>query len=996
MSNTAHHAHTYGTECRLAPVAPLPDDYRDDDGHDDDYGAATERIPPINAQFFYSSLIPIQDSPSSAASDARGSSAQSQRPFSEADNNALERAWLSLASDTHRRAHSRAQRNRSPSLSESSRDAATLAAIYRRLIEKHSLRHQQDAAPFSVSNSPTATPACCPELRTDAASELRGTFCVLTRRRLGMDSEAVVATVMAELGKASPTNTGGQTEARSRSEQLSPTAATGARPSMLPATRIGRTGSRVKATDAANSSRARASCNTLATTTVQPGPPPPDDGISGKPFVKIGSPGTEDTAISPPNATPPKPRTATVVTNTPNDNQAEPWEPARAVQVPVGSRLYLVSFPEMQMRPMYWSPINDVTVVTRATWFYRDNMTPVEPKVANQLEAGYSELRPWSEAWSIEIRCAIAVGALGEEKVSQPLWGHPPAGTNANVEDMLPVEPGISDDPYCAARCYRGNAAAVGVLSPHVGETTDTGSTGSYPNWHVVYKNATEANLLKPSLRPSAYYSRTPISRIMKGATVGIPVVRGFNRDAWRRIHERPRGASDKGASHPLTKAVATAEARPRSRPLGPSCTACAAETENWRDLVLVIHGIGQKFAERVESFHFTHAINSFRRAVNTELGSNNYRDAAGGIMVLPVNWRHLLSFEDGGTMQQGGAGAAAAPESFGLKDIEPKTIPVVRGLISDVMFDVPYYLSHHKPRMIKAVTREANRIYRLWCKNNPGFADQGRVHLIAHSLGSVMALDILSNQPTITPPLRDPTCEADPDARHFEFDCKNLFLLGSPAAFFLLLERSQLVPREGRLKPGTDPADVTSKDIVGQQGQFGCLAVDNIYNILSREDPVAYLLNSTIDPVYAASLKKTFVPTTATFFQSIGNGIRGLWGGAPTQPGAGTAPNKPPTVRLPSQLELEVHDFTREEIAERKAILLNDNGTLDYYLHSSGGPLEIQYLNMLHAHSSYWTSPDLIRMLCMEICRKPGRAYIYEGLRATKAAKRLVPRTPS
>ena len=257
------------------------------------------------------------------------------------------------------------------------------------------------------------------------------------------------------------------------------------------------------------------------------------------------------------------------------------------------------------------------------------------------------------------------------------------------------------------------------------------------------------------------------------------------------------------------------------------------------------------------------------------------------------------------------------------------------------------------------------------------------------------MALDVLSNQPTFTPPLPDPTCEADPDARHFEFDCKNLFLLGSPAAFFLLLERSQLVPREGRLKPGADPADVTSKDIVGQQGQFGCLAVDNIYNILAREDPVAYLLNSTIDPLYAASLKKTFVPTTATFFQSIGNGIRGLWGGAPTQPGAGATPSKPPTVRLPSQLELEVHDFTREEIAERKAILLNDNGTLDYYLQSSGGPLEIQYLNMLHAHSSYWTSPDLIRMLCMEICRKPGRAYIYESLRATKAAKRLVPSTP-
>lgn len=40
---------------------------------------------------------------------------------------------------------------------------------------------------------------------------------------------------------------------------------------------------------------------------------------------------------------------------------------------------------------------------------------------------------------------------------------------------------------------------------------------------------------------------------------------------------------------------------------------------------------------------------------------------------------------------------------------------------------------------MIKAMVREANRIYRLWCKNNPEFHGQGRVHIIAHSLGSVM-----------------------------------------------------------------------------------------------------------------------------------------------------------------------------------------------------------------------------------------------------------------
>jgi hypothetical protein len=51
---------------------------------------------------------------------------------------------------------------------------------------------------------------------------------------------------------------------------------------------------------------------------------------------------------------------------------------------------------------------------------------------------------------------------------------------------------------------------------------------------------------------------------------------------------------------------------------------------------------IGQKMAERVESFHFTHAINSFRRQVNVELACDevkpHLRPGLGGMMVLPVS----------------------------------------------------------------------------------------------------------------------------------------------------------------------------------------------------------------------------------------------------------------------------------------------------------------------------------------------------------------------
>lgn len=50
---------------------------------------------------------------------------------------------------------------------------------------------------------------------------------------------------------------------------------------------------------------------------------------------------------------------------------------------------------------------------------------------------------------------------------------------------------------------------------------------------------------------------------------------------------------------------------------------------------------IGQKLSERVESFHFTHNINRFRRQMNLELEADPVkpwlRQDLGSIMVLPV-----------------------------------------------------------------------------------------------------------------------------------------------------------------------------------------------------------------------------------------------------------------------------------------------------------------------------------------------------------------------
>lgn len=1015
--------HTLGSACRLRPT---PDADKED-------GA-----PCIKAQFFYTSLFPIDD-PLSSSAPAGGAESKSKaplRPFSQDDNDVLQQAWLGLTSESHRIQHDTVRSGREPAPATVKSDVERRDQIIRELASRHLRIHQANQqTQASTTQATEALPetlltACCPKLAADILEELDTQFCALVRKSnqrftvdevvkdiiavmnqrheprnvasslrdipirhplLTRDREASIST-----GRASPSDSA-VSSSFGEHMNLKPRSDSYKQASGFPQERILPDASRAAQTSQNRLSRELKISGLVPTT---------DDGISGRPFVRA-----LETEEQPQQMVEAKQQRSDVQTlETPQihykaaeGNDEVATEPLTRIEdttpdldeedtdVVVGlARLHKVSLHTLQMKPIYWSPVNDIAIVTRGTWFYKDTMLPVPPAVANQLEAGYQELRPWAETWRDEVRCAIEVGASGEEKVSHRLW--PTEGDGQYRNSPIPTEPAISAHPFCAAHCFQGEAATEGSLEPRQvdNEASENAQQRPYSSYSVLYKDQTKAFLLKPSLQPSAYYGRRPLQRIMRGGTVGIPVVRGFDRLRWERMHRGKQVQHAKPASH------ATSDGSPRE-----TCPACEADKDRSKvtDLVLVAHGIGQKIAERVESYHFTHAVNSFRRMVDSEFQNPAVQEVLDNsqsrLMVLPLNWRIGLSFEDGGHLQTGmETNDSAAAQAFGLKDIEPSTIPAIRSMISDVMFDIPFYMSHHKGKMIAALVKEANRVYRLWCKNNPGFAENGRVHLVAHSLGSVMAVEVLSRQPTDLPPLD--LLRPEPETRFFEFDTRNLFLMGSPTGFFLLLERGALTPRCGRVKPGMDENEVKTENIGGEIGMFGCLAVDNIYNILAKEDPIAYLLNGTVDPAYAASLKTAYVPTSsASFLKTVGDAMRTVVMGMAGNPTTSTTGDgRPSTVRLPSQLELEVHDFTREEIAEKKAFLLNDNGQIDWFIRSGGGPLEIQYLNMLSAHSSYWSNTDFIRMLCIEIGRKPGRANTLPAMRAVKASRRIIPTT--
>ena len=205
---------------------------------------------------------------------------------------------------------------------------------------------------------------------------------------------------------------------------------------------------------------------------------------------------------------------------------------------------------------------------------------------------------------------------------------------------------------------------------------------------------------MKPNLLPSAYYGRRPLANyIRKGHKLGVSVVRGFNQILWDKLHP-PKELSPKAKKAEEGTSTSAGGIQPDDRRKNDPDLA-SAERPKVTDLIFVIHGIGQKLSQRMESFHFTHAINAFRREVNVEVGGreckSKFREDMGGIMVLPINWRHQLSFEEGGYRD---GHEDAAHNEFNLLDITPDTLPQVRNIVSDVMLDIPYYMSHHQPKV--------------------------------------------------------------------------------------------------------------------------------------------------------------------------------------------------------------------------------------------------------------------------------------------------------
>lgn len=161
-------------------------------------------------------------------------------------------------------------------------------------------------------------------------------------------------------------------------------------------------------------------------------------------------------------------------------------------------------------------------------------------------------------------------------------------------------------------------------------------------------------------------------------------------------------------------------------------------------------------------------------------------------VQILPICWRHLLDFPKQALRANRLNATRDSPEDYShdlghgepediyesypsLEDITVEGVPAVRSLITDLALDILLYQSAYREHIAKIVLKEANRVYNLFVKRNPGW--NGRVSMVGHSLGSAILFDILCRQG-----IRDRQVGGGLD-----FYCENFFAYGSPIGLYVL-----------------------------------------------------------------------------------------------------------------------------------------------------------------------------------------------------------------
>uniref|UniRef100_A0A7E4ZUV3 DDHD domain-containing protein n=1 Tax=Panagrellus redivivus TaxID=6233 RepID=A0A7E4ZUV3_PANRE len=264
----------------------------------------------------------------------------------------------------------------------------------------------------------------------------------------------------------------------------------------------------------------------------------------------------------------------------------------------------------------------------------------------------------------------------------------------------------------------------------------------------------------------------------------------------------------------------------------------------NFSDLILVVHGIGQKGYENLIAKN----TGQMREVIHSIM-DKYYTHEKRRPMILPIEWRAGLILDEGVT-----------------ETITLPRMPNMRNVLNSVAMDIMYYQSPlYRSEIINGVIRSMNHTYSIFKRNNPNFT--GNVSIVAHSLGSVITYDILTNwsplllyDEFVTNAIQEHMQQTNIDEKErallesfytsrtkmfeeegpmrdillhrdepLQFKVENLFAIGSPLGVFLVMRGFDYT----RVNPGNHN-------------------VSRIFNIFHPYDPVAYRL----EPLYHTNYK--------------------------------------------------------------------------------------------------------------------------------------------
>ena len=394
--------------------------------------------------------------------------------------------------------------------------------------------------------------------------------------------------------------------------------------------------------------------------------------------------------------------------------------------------------------------------------------------------------------------------------------------------------------------------------------------------------------------------------------------------------------------------------------------TGSASNERQIDHLVFCIHGIGQTLGRKYQYVNFSHTVNVLRKNMKTLYGTTekfqklNENDKKNSrIQVLPITWRHRIGFntEDLDTNRN----IAELPT---LLDLTLDGVRPIRKLIGDIALDILLYdEEYYQEKILKEVISELNRIHELYCRNNPNF--KGNISVIGHSLGSLIFFDILSK-----PEL----------AKQLNFDVVNFFGIGSPVGVFKLIQRTMIgdpalaFNQKNGMHKRADPSLV----------RYANLACENFYNVYHMCDPISFRVEPLVDRRMAHIEQESLHTLSAT--NQIAAKVLEISESLPS-PNASFTTVKDQLlarVRKTDGVHLDYHAHSNNTVTSKIALnkdllekllqVNKKNGRVDYSLKS--GLLEMDVINAIKSHVSYFEDLDVSGFLMTELLKKPTLVY--------------------